>query len=131
MNSRNKSGTDIGKIGDLSIKYRSYISQILDNFADIIGTDIPTNILYRYLGRGPITNISLIYLLIYRDINYIVLITTKPHVIISKFTLTKRVRPSHRWFMERVSPTHRRFSKRTRLAQVRAHVCFTKRIRPT
>ncbi|KAJ0493303.1 hypothetical protein HanIR_Chr12g0584641 [Helianthus annuus] len=43
-----------------------------DNIADIIGTDILTNILYRYLGRGPITDISLIYRLIYRDINYIV-----------------------------------------------------------
>ena len=68
MNGRNKkNGTDIGKIGDLSIKYRSYIGQISDNIADIIGTDILTNILYRYLGRGPITDISLIY----RDINYI------------------------------------------------------------
>ncbi|MFS7926842.1 hypothetical protein Hanom_Chr04g00301871 [Helianthus anomalus] len=68
MNGRNnKNGTDIGKIGDLSIKYRSYIGQISYNIADIIVTDILTNILYRYLGRGPITNISLIY----RDINYI------------------------------------------------------------
>ncbi|MFS7902127.1 hypothetical protein Hanom_Chr01g00007591 [Helianthus anomalus] len=73
MNGRNKkNGTDIGKIGDLSIKYRSYIGQISNNIANIIGTDILTNILYRYLGRGPITDISLIYLLIYRDINYIV-----------------------------------------------------------
>ncbi|MFS7983924.1 hypothetical protein Hanom_Chr11g00980391 [Helianthus anomalus] len=74
MNGRNKkNGTDIGKIGDLSIKYRSYISQILDNIADIIGTDILTNILYRYLGREPITDISPIYRLIYRDISYIAL----------------------------------------------------------
>ncbi|MFS7925817.1 hypothetical protein Hanom_Chr09g00766601 [Helianthus anomalus] len=59
MNGRNKkNGTDIGKIGDLSIKYRSYISQISDNIVDIIGTDILTNILYHYLGRGPITDIS-------------------------------------------------------------------------
>ncbi|KAJ0836969.1 hypothetical protein HanRHA438_Chr16g0772951 [Helianthus annuus] len=44
MNGRNKkNGTDIGKIGDLSIKYRSYIGQISDNIADIIGTDILTN----------------------------------------------------------------------------------------
>ncbi|MFS7931953.1 hypothetical protein Hanom_Chr04g00362051 [Helianthus anomalus] len=68
MNGRNKkNGTDIGKIGDLSIKYRSYIGQISDNIADVIDTDILTNILYRYLGRGPITDISLIY----RDVNYI------------------------------------------------------------
>ncbi|MFS8025932.1 hypothetical protein Hanom_Chr16g01480971 [Helianthus anomalus] len=66
MNGRNKKNeTDIRKIGELSIKYRSYIGQISDNIADIIGTDILTNILYR--GRGPITDISLIY----RDINYI------------------------------------------------------------
>ncbi|MFS7916865.1 hypothetical protein Hanom_Chr03g00182361 [Helianthus anomalus] len=72
MNGRNKkNGTDIGKIGDLSIKYQSYISQISDNITDIIGTDILTNILYYYLGREPITDISLIYRLIYRDINYI------------------------------------------------------------
>ncbi|MFS7944612.1 hypothetical protein Hanom_Chr06g00514291 [Helianthus anomalus] len=57
MNGRNKkNGTDIGKIGDLSTKYRSYISQISDNIVDIIGTDILTNILYRYLGRGPDTD---------------------------------------------------------------------------
>ncbi|MFS7958973.1 hypothetical protein Hanom_Chr08g00685211 [Helianthus anomalus] len=37
----------------------------------MIGTDFLTDILYRYLGRGPITDISLIYRLIYRDINYI------------------------------------------------------------
>ncbi|MFS7926941.1 hypothetical protein Hanom_Chr04g00303091 [Helianthus anomalus] len=62
MNGRNKkNGTDIGKIGDLLIKYRSYIDQISDNNVDIISTDILTNILYRYLGRGPITDISLIY----------------------------------------------------------------------
>ncbi|MFS8013189.1 hypothetical protein Hanom_Chr14g01329891 [Helianthus anomalus] len=72
MNDRNKkNGTDIGKIGDLSIKYRFYIGQISDNVADIIGTYILTDILYCYLGRGPITDISLIYRLIYRDINYI------------------------------------------------------------
>ncbi|MFS7924569.1 hypothetical protein Hanom_Chr03g00274131 [Helianthus anomalus] len=66
MNGRNKkNGTDIGKIGDLSTKYRSYIGQISDNIVDIIGTDTLTNILYRYLGRGPITDISLIYRLIY------------------------------------------------------------------
>ncbi|MFS7950470.1 hypothetical protein Hanom_Chr07g00583601 [Helianthus anomalus] len=69
MNGRNKkNGTDIGKISDLSIKYRSYIGQISDNIADISGTDILTNILYRYLGRGLVTDISLIYRLIYRDI---------------------------------------------------------------
>ncbi|MFS7924444.1 hypothetical protein Hanom_Chr03g00272621 [Helianthus anomalus] len=68
MNGRNKmNGTYIGKIGDLSIKSRSYIGQISDNIADIIGTDILTNILYCYLSMGPITDISLIY----RDINYI------------------------------------------------------------
>ncbi|MFS7945564.1 hypothetical protein Hanom_Chr06g00525751 [Helianthus anomalus] len=45
MNSRNKkNGTNIGKIGDLSIKNRSYIGQISDNIADIIGTDIRTAI---------------------------------------------------------------------------------------
>ncbi|MFS7944979.1 hypothetical protein Hanom_Chr06g00518541 [Helianthus anomalus] len=72
MNGKNKkNGTDIGKIGDLTIKYRSYIGQISDNIAYIIGTDILTNIMYRYLGRGPITDISLIYRLIYWDINYI------------------------------------------------------------
>ncbi|MFS8013967.1 hypothetical protein Hanom_Chr15g01339191 [Helianthus anomalus] len=54
-------------ISGKSVIYRSYIGQISDNIADIIGTDILTNILYRYLGRGPITNISLIY----RDSNYI------------------------------------------------------------
>ncbi|MFS7938474.1 hypothetical protein Hanom_Chr05g00440141 [Helianthus anomalus] len=54
-----------------SVIYRSNIGQILDNIADILGTDMLTNILYRYLGRGPITDISLIYRLIYRDINYI------------------------------------------------------------
>ncbi|MFS7949686.1 hypothetical protein Hanom_Chr06g00574501 [Helianthus anomalus] len=54
-----------------SVIYRSYIGQISDNIVDIIGTDILTNILYRYLGGGPITDISLIYQLIYRDINYI------------------------------------------------------------
>ncbi|MFS7951815.1 hypothetical protein Hanom_Chr07g00599631 [Helianthus anomalus] len=54
-------------IGPISVKYRT-ISYI----ADIISTDILTNILYRYLGRGPITDMSLIYRLIYRDINYIV-----------------------------------------------------------
>ncbi|MFS7928029.1 hypothetical protein Hanom_Chr04g00316121 [Helianthus anomalus] len=59
MNGRNKkNGTDIGKIGDLSINYWSYIGQMTDNIVDIIGTDILTNILYRYLGRGPITDIS-------------------------------------------------------------------------
>ncbi|MFS7937273.1 hypothetical protein Hanom_Chr05g00425671 [Helianthus anomalus] len=69
MNGRNKKKcTDIGKIIDLSIKYRYYIGQISDNIVDIIGTDILTNILYRYLGWGPITDISLIYW----DINYIV-----------------------------------------------------------
>ncbi|MFS7944094.1 hypothetical protein Hanom_Chr06g00508021 [Helianthus anomalus] len=73
MNGRNKKNdTDIGKNGDLSIKYRSSIGQISDNIADIIGIDILTNIVYRYLGRGPITDISLIYRLIYRDISYIV-----------------------------------------------------------
>ncbi|MFS7986512.1 hypothetical protein Hanom_Chr11g01011181 [Helianthus anomalus] len=73
MNGRNKKNdTDVGKIGDLSIKYRSYIGQISDNIADIISIDILTNILYRYLGRGLITDISLVYRLIYRDINYIV-----------------------------------------------------------
>ncbi|MFS7901979.1 hypothetical protein Hanom_Chr01g00005921 [Helianthus anomalus] len=47
MNGRNKkNGTNIGKIGDLSTKYRSYIGQISKNIADIIGTDILTNILY-------------------------------------------------------------------------------------
>ncbi|MFS7937567.1 hypothetical protein Hanom_Chr05g00429151 [Helianthus anomalus] len=66
-----KNSTDIRKIGDLSIKYQSYIGQISDNIADIIGTDILTNILYRYLGRGPIIDISLIYWLIYWGINYI------------------------------------------------------------
>ncbi|MFS7943304.1 hypothetical protein Hanom_Chr06g00498711 [Helianthus anomalus] len=72
MNGRNKkNGTNIRKIGDLSIKYRSYIGQISDNIVDIIGTDILTSILYRYLGRGPITDILLIYQFIYRDINYI------------------------------------------------------------
>ncbi|MFS8024771.1 hypothetical protein Hanom_Chr16g01467351 [Helianthus anomalus] len=50
-----------------SVIYRSNIGQISDNIADIFGTDILTNILYRCLGRGPITDISLIY----RDINYI------------------------------------------------------------
>ncbi|MFS7971882.1 hypothetical protein Hanom_Chr09g00838061 [Helianthus anomalus] len=51
MNGRNKkNGTDIGKICDLSIKYRSHTSQISDNIADIIGTDILTNILYRHLA---------------------------------------------------------------------------------
>ncbi|MFS8006998.1 hypothetical protein Hanom_Chr14g01255771 [Helianthus anomalus] len=61
MNGRNKkNGIDIRKIGDLSIKCRSYIGQISDNIADIIGIDILTNILYCYLGRGSITNISLI-----------------------------------------------------------------------
>ncbi|MFS7914577.1 hypothetical protein Hanom_Chr02g00155081 [Helianthus anomalus] len=75
MNGRNKkNGTDIGKISDLLIKYRSYIGQISDNIADIIGTDMLTNILYRYLGRGSITDISLIYRLIYPDINYIAII---------------------------------------------------------
>ncbi|MFS7924448.1 hypothetical protein Hanom_Chr03g00272661 [Helianthus anomalus] len=49
MNGRNKmNGTYIGKIGDLSIKSRSYIGQISDNIADIIGTDILTNNLYCY-----------------------------------------------------------------------------------
>ncbi|MFS8011605.1 hypothetical protein Hanom_Chr14g01311051 [Helianthus anomalus] len=66
MNSRKKV-TDIEKIGDLTIKYRSYIGQISDYIADIISTDMLINILHRYLGKGPITNISLIY----RDINYI------------------------------------------------------------
>ncbi|MFS7993689.1 hypothetical protein Hanom_Chr12g01097081 [Helianthus anomalus] len=65
MNGRNKkNGIDIGKIGDLSIKYRTILLILL----------VPiylTNILYRYLGWGPITDISLIYRLIYRDINYI------------------------------------------------------------
>ncbi|MFS7947006.1 hypothetical protein Hanom_Chr06g00542941 [Helianthus anomalus] len=59
-------------ISGKSMIYRSNIGQISENIADIIGTDILTNILYRYLGRGPITDISLIYRLIYRDINYIV-----------------------------------------------------------
>ncbi|MFS7966826.1 hypothetical protein Hanom_Chr09g00778381 [Helianthus anomalus] len=64
MNGRNKkNGTDIGKIGDLSIKYRT--------ISMIIGTVILTNILYRYLSRGLITDISRIYRLIYLDINYI------------------------------------------------------------
>ncbi|MFS7946952.1 hypothetical protein Hanom_Chr06g00542361 [Helianthus anomalus] len=68
MNGRNKkNGPDIGKIGALSIRYRSYIGQISDNIVDIIGTDILNNILYHYLGRGPITDIALIY----RDVNYI------------------------------------------------------------
>ncbi|MFS7944602.1 hypothetical protein Hanom_Chr06g00514181 [Helianthus anomalus] len=58
-------------ISGKSVNYRSNISQISYNIADIIGTDILTNILYHYLGRGPITDISLIYRLIYRDINYI------------------------------------------------------------
>ncbi|MFS7936655.1 hypothetical protein Hanom_Chr05g00418321 [Helianthus anomalus] len=49
------------------------MGQISDNIADIIGADILTNILYRYLGRGPITDISLKYRLIYRDINYSIL----------------------------------------------------------
>ncbi|MFS7994032.1 hypothetical protein Hanom_Chr12g01101081 [Helianthus anomalus] len=59
-------------ISGKSVIYRSNIGPISDKIADIIGTDILTNILYRYLGRGPIIDISLIYLLIYRDINYIV-----------------------------------------------------------
>ncbi|MFS7941157.1 hypothetical protein Hanom_Chr05g00472901 [Helianthus anomalus] len=58
-------------ISGKSVIYRSNISQISENIADIIGTDILTNILYRYLSRGPITDISLIYRLIYRDVNYI------------------------------------------------------------
>ncbi|MFS8003364.1 hypothetical protein Hanom_Chr13g01213131 [Helianthus anomalus] len=59
MNGRNKKNdTDIGKIGDLSFKYLFYIGQISDGIADIIGTNILTNISYRYLGRGPITDIS-------------------------------------------------------------------------
>ncbi|MFS7957284.1 hypothetical protein Hanom_Chr07g00664541 [Helianthus anomalus] len=58
-------------ISGKSVIYQSNIGQISDNIVDIIGTDILTNILYRYLGRGPITDISLIYRLIYRDINYI------------------------------------------------------------
>ncbi|MFS7898542.1 hypothetical protein Hanom_Chr13g01193281 [Helianthus anomalus] len=57
-------------ISGKSVIYRSKIGPISDNIVDIIGTDILTNILYRYIGRGPITNISLIYRLIYRDINY-------------------------------------------------------------
>ncbi|MFS7936396.1 hypothetical protein Hanom_Chr05g00415091 [Helianthus anomalus] len=53
MNGRNKKNcTDIGKISDLPIKYRSYIGQISHNIADIIGTDIVTNILYRYISAG-------------------------------------------------------------------------------
>ncbi|MFS7901980.1 hypothetical protein Hanom_Chr01g00005941 [Helianthus anomalus] len=58
-------------ISEKSVIYQPNIGQISNNIADIIGTDILTNILYRYLGRGPITDISLIYRLIYRDINYI------------------------------------------------------------
>ncbi|MFS7894766.1 hypothetical protein Hanom_Chr01g00093581 [Helianthus anomalus] len=53
------------------ISGKSMIYPISDNIADIIGTDILTIILYRYLGRGPITDISLIYRLTYWDINYI------------------------------------------------------------
>ncbi|MFS7924517.1 hypothetical protein Hanom_Chr03g00273491 [Helianthus anomalus] len=49
-------------ISGKSVIYRSNIGQISENIADIIGTDILTNILYRYLGRGPITDISLIYI---------------------------------------------------------------------
>ncbi|MFS7958576.1 hypothetical protein Hanom_Chr07g00680261 [Helianthus anomalus] len=56
-------------ISGKSVIYRSNIGQISNNIVDIIGTDILTNILYRYLGKGPITD--MIYRLIYRDINYI------------------------------------------------------------
>ncbi|MFS7990412.1 hypothetical protein Hanom_Chr11g01058581 [Helianthus anomalus] len=59
-----------GLLSGKSVIYRSNIGPISDNIVDIIGTDILTNILYRYLGREPITDISLIYRLIYRDINY-------------------------------------------------------------
>ncbi|MFS8020862.1 hypothetical protein Hanom_Chr16g01420771 [Helianthus anomalus] len=48
-----------------SVIYRSNISQISDNISDIIGTDILTNILYRYLRKGPITDISLVYYNLY------------------------------------------------------------------
>ncbi|MFS7910085.1 hypothetical protein Hanom_Chr02g00102181 [Helianthus anomalus] len=83
MTGRNKmNGTDIGKIGDLSIKYRSYIGQISENVVDIIGIDILTNFLYRYLGRGPITDISPIYRLIYRDIDYIANIPKNNYICI-------------------------------------------------
>ncbi|MFS7958906.1 hypothetical protein Hanom_Chr08g00684301 [Helianthus anomalus] len=58
-------------ISGKSVIYRSNIGQISDNIADIIDIDILNNILHRYLGRGPITDISLSYRLIYRDINYI------------------------------------------------------------
>ncbi|MFS7958245.1 hypothetical protein Hanom_Chr07g00675961 [Helianthus anomalus] len=60
------------RLHDAKPSFCKIIGQISDNIVDIIGTDILTNILYRYLGRGPITDISLIYRLIYRDINYIV-----------------------------------------------------------
>ncbi|MFS7892440.1 hypothetical protein Hanom_Chr00s000609g01652141 [Helianthus anomalus] len=55
MNGRNKKkSTDIRKIDDILVTYRS-------NIADIIGTDILTDILNHYLGWGPISDISLIY----------------------------------------------------------------------
>ncbi|MFS7962126.1 hypothetical protein Hanom_Chr08g00723001 [Helianthus anomalus] len=61
MNGRNKKNDTVVLISGKSVIYRSNIGPISDNIADIIGTDILTNILYRYLGRGPITDISLIY----------------------------------------------------------------------
>ncbi|MFS7995048.1 hypothetical protein Hanom_Chr12g01113421 [Helianthus anomalus] len=53
-------------ISEKSVIYRSNIGPISVNIADIIGTDILTDILHRYLGRGPIT-----IPVIYWDINYI------------------------------------------------------------
>ncbi|MFS7962011.1 hypothetical protein Hanom_Chr08g00721671 [Helianthus anomalus] len=52
-------------IGPISFKYRS-ISPTDIIGTNIIGTDILTDTLYRYLNKGLITDISLIY----RDINY-------------------------------------------------------------
>ncbi|MFS8031745.1 hypothetical protein Hanom_Chr17g01549541 [Helianthus anomalus] len=52
MNARTKKkGTDIGKIGEIPVKYWSNISQISVKIADNIGTTILTDILHRYLTR--------------------------------------------------------------------------------
>ncbi|MFS8020866.1 hypothetical protein Hanom_Chr16g01420841 [Helianthus anomalus] len=64
-------------ISGKSVINRSNIGQISDNISDIIGTDILTNILYRYLGKGPITDTSLFFF--ERP-------TNPPNGILTKFT---------------------------------------------
>ncbi|MFS7942525.1 hypothetical protein Hanom_Chr06g00489371 [Helianthus anomalus] len=60
--------TDIRKIRNVSVKYWS----ILVNIADIIGTDILTDILHRYLYREWTNNRYISDLsVIYKDINCI------------------------------------------------------------